>query len=74
MAQLTEELTNKFNDETEYQHSEIKRGNDRLQDLENMVKQERDDRVESLNTQLDPINKGIDKAFTDLDAERNGRV
>ena len=39
-----------------------------------MVKQERDDRVESLNTQLDPINKGIDKAFTDLDAERNGRV
>jgi len=38
MAQLTEELTNKFNDETEYQHSEIKRGNDRLQDLENMVK------------------------------------
>ena len=38
MAQLNQELTTKFDDETEYQHSEIKRGNDRLQALEDMVK------------------------------------
>ena len=27
-----------------------------------------------MNSQLDPINKGIDQGYQDLDNERNGRV
>ena len=50
MADLHSELTVKFDDETDYQHSEIKRGNDRMQMLEELLNKERDDRIESLDT------------------------
>ena len=60
MADLHSELTLKFDDETSYQHSEIKRGNDRMQMLEELLNKERDDRIESLDTQLKPINEDID--------------
>ena len=74
MKDLNDELTVKFNDETEYQHSEIKRGNDRMQFLEDLLAKEKEDRIESLDTQLAPINEQIDKAFIDLEDERNSRV
>ena len=67
-------LTTKFNDEENYQHSEIKRGNDRMQALEDLLQKERDDRIESLDSQLNPINSGIEQAFKNLEAERNARV
>ena len=37
MQELREEIGKKFDDETEYQHSEIKRGNDRMQSLEDAL-------------------------------------
>mmetsp|Transcript_3411 Transcript_3411/g.5761 ORF Transcript_3411/g.5761 Transcript_3411/m.5761 type:complete len:108 (+) Transcript_3411:264-587(+) len=74
MIDLREELTLKFDTETDYQHSEIKRGNDRMQFLEELLQKEKDDRIESLNSQLEPINEQIDQAFNDLEDERNGRV
>ena len=74
MADLHEELSTKFNEETQYQHSEIKRGNDRMQALEDLLNKEREDRIESLDSQLNPINEQIDKAFADLDVERSTRV
>ena len=74
MKDLNDELTVKFNDETDYQHSEIKRGNDRMQFLEELLAKEKEDRIESLDTQLAPINEQIDKAFIDLEDERNSRV
>ena len=74
MQDLHEELSNKYNVETEYQHSEIKRGNDRMQFLEDLLGKERDDRIESLDSQLTPINEQIDKAFSELDVERSNRV
>ena len=74
MQELHDELTVKFNDETAYQHSEIKRGNDRMQELEEALALEKSDRIESLDTQLKPINEAIDQAFKDLDDERNSRV
>ena len=45
-----------------------------MKHLEDMLNKERDDRIESLDSQLTPINDGIDKAFQDLETERNGRV
>ena len=63
MQDLREELGQIFDDETNYQNSEIKRGNDRMQHLEDYLQKERDDRIESLDSQLSPINEGIDKAF-----------
>ena len=50
MKELHEELTVKFTDETNYQHSEIKRGNDRMQALEEALNLEKTDRIESLDT------------------------
>ena len=70
MKDLHEELTVKFTEETEYQHSEIKRGNDRMQMLEELLNKEREDRIESLDSQLEPINQQIDKAYVDLEDER----
>ena len=63
MLDLHEELTKKFDDETNYQHTEIKRGNDRMQALEDMLAQEKADRIQSLDSQLEPINADIDKAY-----------
>ena len=45
-----------------------------MQHLEDYLAKERSDRIESLDSQLTPINEGIDKAFQDLEAERNARV
>ncbi len=74
MDDLREELNQIFDEETEYQHSEIKKGNDRMQSLEDMLQKEKEDRIESLDTQLAPINDQIDKANADLEAEKNSRV
>ena len=74
MKDLDDELTVKFTEETTYQHSEIKRGNDRMQMLEELLNKEKEDRIESLDTQLEPINQQIDKGFQDLDDERSSRV
>ena len=63
MQDLHDELNVKFSEETDYQHSEIKRGNDRMQALEEMLAKEKADRIESLDTQLEPINASIDKAY-----------
>ena len=49
-------------------------GNDRMQELEEALALEKSDRIESLDTQLKPINEAIDQAFKDLDDERNSRV
>ena len=45
-----------------------------MQALEEALNTEKSDRIESLDTQLKPINEGIDTAFKDLDDERNSRV
>ena len=74
MMDLDNELTVKFTEETTYQHNEIERGNNRMEQLETLLAKEKADRIESLDTQLEPINAAIDKAFTDLDIERNARV
>ena len=42
--------------------------------LEEMLTKEKDDRVQSLDDQLKPINESIDKCYNDLDIERNTRV
>ncbi len=42
--------------------------------LEELLNKEREDRIESLNSQLDPINEQIDTGFQDLEIERNSRV
>ena len=39
-----------------------------------MLQKERDDRIQSLNDQLAPINAQMDKNFSDLEAEKNARV
>ena len=74
MQDLRDEMTQVFGDETDYQNSEIKRGNDRMQALEDALAKERSDRIESLDSQLTPINSGIEVGFQDLEAERNARV
>ena len=74
MTDLRAEMNHVFDTENDYQNSEIMRGNDRMQELEDMLKQEREDRIESLDSQLEPINNDIDKAYEDLEAERNARV
>ena len=45
-----------------------------MEELEQLLAKEKADRIESLDTQLEPINADIDKAFNDLDIERNARV
>ena len=45
-----------------------------MEALEAMLQKEKDDRVESLDQQLEPINANIDKLYEDLDIERNARV
>ena len=67
-------MENTFNTENEYQQSEYKRGNDRMQYLEDLLAKERNDRITSLNDQLDPINAQMNKNFADLEAEKNARV
>ena len=42
--------------------------------LEDMLAKERNDRIQSLNDQLDPICAQMNKNFVDLEAEKNARV
>ena len=42
--------------------------------LENLLAKERNDRIQSLNDQLDPIHSQMNKNFVDLEAEKNARV
>ena len=50
MADLRIELGEKFDNENAHQQSEIKRGNDRMQMLEDLLAKEKADRIESLDT------------------------
>ena len=59
---------------TKYTSIRLEKGNNRMQQLEELLAKEKADRIESLDTQLEPINADIDKAFNDLDIERNARV
>ena len=45
-----------------------------MQYLEDLLAKERNDRITSLNDQLDPINAQMNKNFADLEAEKNARV
>ena len=45
-----------------------------MQSLEDALNKEREDRIESLDTKLAPINEQIEKANADLEAEKNARV
>ena len=74
MKETDEDLTNKFNTENQYQQDEYKRGYDRMQQLEDLLQKERDDRIKSLNDQLAPMEAQMEKNFVDLEAEKNARV
>ena len=50
------------------------RGHDRMLALENMVKKEREDRIDSLESQLNPIRANLRAIEAGIDAERNARV
>jgi hypothetical protein len=55
MADLTDELNTRVKEETDYMEAERVRGHDRMAHLENMLRQEREDRISSLENQLNPI-------------------
>ena len=74
MSDLDTKLSNQFKDESDYQASEYKRGYDRIEHLENMLKKEREDRIRSLDEQLAPIHDEMDLDFVNLEAERTARV
>ena len=74
MADLDTELNTRVREETEYMESERVRGHDRMAHLEEMVKKEREDRIHSLESQLEPIRANLRDIQTATDAERNARV
>lgn len=45
-----------------------------MQFLEDELDKERTDRIQSLKEQLEPIDKGMDLEFANLEAEKNARV
>ena len=51
--------------------SERVRGHDRMAFIEDLVRKEREDRVESLETQLQPIRKDLRGIESSIDQERN---
>ena len=55
MADLTDELNTRVKEETDYMEAERVRGQDRMAHLEDMLRQEREDRISSLENQLNPI-------------------
>lgn len=55
MADLTDELNTRVKEETDYMEAERVRGHDRMSHLEDMLRQEREDRISSLENQLNPI-------------------
>ena len=56
-----------FHTENQYQQDEYKRGYDRMQQLEDLLQKEREDRIKSLNDQLAPIEAQMEKNFVDLE-------
>lgn len=50
LEDLTGELNTRVREETDYMESERVRGHDRMAALENMVRKEREDRIESLES------------------------
>lgn len=74
MTDLTNQLNNRIQEETEYMSNEVTRGHNRMAMLEEMLKKERDDRIESLETQLQPIRKDLTDIQNAIDAERTARV
>ena len=74
LADLTDELNTRVKEETDYMEAERVRGHDRMAHLENMVRQERDDRRESLESQLTPIRKDLRDIESGIESERNARV
>ena len=74
MKNLHDEIDLKFRTETNYQKSEIKRGYDRIQFLEDKCAAERANRVQSLADYLAPINAQIDTNLKDTRQERVDRV
>ena len=45
-----------------------------MQFLEDECARERSDRIKSLEDQLDPVNKGMNNEFSNLEKEKNERV
>lgn len=74
LKNLHQELDDTFTKESDYQSSEIKRGYDRIQALDDMCATERSDRIQDLNDQLSPIEAQIEMNTNDLNEERNQRV
>jgi hypothetical protein len=48
IQEMTDLLNFRVKEETDYMESERVRAHDRMQNLENLVKQEREDRIQSL--------------------------
>ena len=67
-------MTTRITEETEYMENERVRAHDRMAYLEGLVRKEREDRVESLETQLQPIRKDIRNIESAIEQERNARV
>lgn len=59
MNELSDELNFKIKEETDYMESERVRGHDRMAYLEELVRKEREDRIDSLDSQLRPVNKNL---------------
>ncbi len=74
MADLISQLNQRIKEETEYMEAERVRGHDRMQHLEDLVRQEREDRIASLESQLNPIRANLRGIESAIDAERNARV
>jgi septal ring factor EnvC (AmiA/AmiB activator) len=59
LQDLTDQLNTRVREETEYMEAERVRGHDRMAHLEQMVAKEREDRIESLESQLNPIRQDL---------------
>jgi septal ring factor EnvC (AmiA/AmiB activator) len=55
MQDLTDQLNQRVKEETDYMESERVRGHDRMAFLENLIAKEREDRITSLENQLNPV-------------------
>lgn len=74
LAELTDQLNLRVKEETDYMEAERVRGHDRMAALEAMVSKEREDRIESLRSQLEPIQRDLREIETAVVTERNARV
>lgn len=74
LQDVTDELNTRVKEETDYMEAERVRGHDRMQALEDLVKKEREDRIESLESQLTPVRKDLREIESGIIQERNARV